>query len=98
MEKLHEAITNKGTEFYRVKISKFKERIFKTTYENRNGVSGISVQIMTNNGDFAYFLSKFDIGYELTCSYIATEDAKLKDSKNGISVAEKLVTKIYGSL
>lgn len=97
MEKLQESITNKGTEFYRVKISKFKDRIFKTTYENRNGVSGISVQIMTNNGDFAYFLNKFDIGYE-PCSYIANEDAKLKDSKNGISEAEKLVTKIYGSL
>jgi hypothetical protein len=95
MEKLHEVITNRGTEFYRVKIVKQYGTIFKITYQNRNGVSGVSAEVLTKNGDFAHILNKFDIGYELTTSYVSSEDAKIKDSANAIKVTEELILKIY---
>lgn len=98
MKKLHEVISNKGTEYFRTKILKYNENIFKISYENRNGCERIYISIMTKNGDFQVIIGTHEIGHNFTCSYVSSEISKNEDSQRAISLAKKIITKIYSEV
>lgn len=95
MKKLHEVISNKGTEYFRTKIIKYEDKLFKISYENRNGSERIYISTMTKNGDFQVVIGTHEIGHTFNCSYVSSEVSKNEDSQRAISLAEKTITKIY---
>jgi hypothetical protein len=92
---IHLAISNKGTEFFKTNIVEYNENKFKIIYENRNGIQGVSVMIMTKDGDFTCVLSRYEIPYVFKASYVSDEDKKISDSIEAMKFAENIIKKIY---
>jgi hypothetical protein len=92
---IYEAISNKGTEFFKTNIVEYNENKFKIIYENRNGSNGVSVMIMTKDGDFNCALSRYEIPYKFKASYVSDETQKITDSIEAIKFAENIIKKIY---
>lgn len=95
MKKLHEIITSKGSEYYRTKVIKYNDKIFKISYENRNGRQAIYVEVLTNNGDFKIVIGTHETGHEFTCSYVSSDLLKNEDSRKAIEISEKIIGKIF---
>ena len=81
MKKLHEVISNKGTEYFRTKIIKYEDKLFKISYESRNGGERIYISTMTKNGDFQVIIGTHEIGHTFNCSMLVAKYQKTKIAK-----------------
>ena len=85
-----------GTEYFGTKIISMFDKKFKIVYENRNGSSGLSVDIMNSDGVFVHLLSKFTLGFVHSVSYVSDESNKDKDFYKGFELCKEVIGKIYG--
>ena len=85
-----------GTEYFGTKIISMLDKKFKIVYENRNGSSGLSVDIMNSDGVFVHLLSKFTLGFVHSVSYVSNESNKDKDFNKGFELCKEVIGKIYG--
>jgi hypothetical protein len=85
-----------GSEYYGTKIISMFDKKFKIVYENRNGSSGLSVDIMNSDGAFVHLLSKFTLGFVHSVSYVSDESNKDKDFYKGFELCKEVIGKIYG--
>jgi hypothetical protein len=97
MKTLNDSIYSHGTEYHRNKIVKFETKTYKICYQNRNGVTGVDVSIMDNNGVFIQVLSKYDINHVFKASYVSENHLKTSDSEVAIALAIKIINKVYFS-
>jgi hypothetical protein len=84
-----------GSEYYGTKIISMFDKKFKIVYDNRNGSSGLSVDIMNSEGVFVHILSKFTLGFDHLVSYVGPETEKDKDFNKGFELCKESITKIY---
>ena len=84
-----------GMEYIGTKIILLGDKKFKIMYSSRNGLSDLSVDIMTSDGSFAHILSKYSLGFEHIASYVSDVTRKDADFKRGFELCEKVLTKIY---
>ena len=84
------------TEYFGTKIISMFDKKFKIVYENRNGSSGLSVDIMNSDGVFVHLLSKFTLGFTHSASYVSDESNKDKDFYKGFELCKEVIGKIYG--
>ena len=85
-----------GSEYFGTKIISMFDKKFKIVYENRNGVLGLSVDIMNSDGVFVHLLSKFTLGFVHSVSYVSNESNKDKDFNKGFELCKEVIGKIYG--
>jgi hypothetical protein len=85
-----------GSEYFGTKIISMFDKKFKIVYENRNGSSGLSVDIMNSDGVFVHLLSKFTLGFVHSVSYVSDESNKDKDFYKGFELCKEVIGKIYG--
>ena len=85
-----------GSEYFGTKIISMFDKKFKIVYENRNGSSGLSVDIMNPDGVFVHLLSKFTLGFFHSASYVSDESNKDKDFYQGFELCKEVIGKIYG--
>ena len=85
-----------GSEYFGTKIISMFDKKFKIVYENRNGSSGLSVDIMNSDGVFVHLLSKFTLGFVHSVSYVSNESNKDKDFYKGFELCKEVIGKIYG--
>jgi hypothetical protein len=84
-----------GSEYFGTKIISMFDKKFKIVYENRNGSSGLSVDIMNPDGAFVHLLSKFTLGFVHSVSYVSDESNKDKDFHKGFELCKEVISKIY---
>ena len=84
-----------GSEYYNTKIISMCDKKFKIVYDNRNGCSGLSVDIMNSDGTFVHILSKFTLGFVHSASYVSDEHSKDKDFYKGFELCKEVISKIY---
>jgi len=94
-EILFEAKRVNGSEYFNTKIISMNDKKFKIVYENRNGSTGLSVDIMNSDGSFVHILSKFTLGFTHSASYVGSETEKDKDFNKGFELCKESITKIY---
>jgi hypothetical protein len=94
-EILFEAKRVNGSEYFNTKIISMNDKKFKIVYENRNGSTGLSVDIMKSDGSFVHILSKFTLGFTHSASYVGSETEKDKDFNKGFELCKKVISKIY---
>jgi hypothetical protein len=85
-----------GSEYFGTKIISMFDKKFKIVYENRNGSSGLSVDIMNSDGAFVHLLSKFTLGFVHSVSYVSDESNKDKEFLKGFELCKEVIGKIYG--
>ena len=85
-----------GTEYFGTKIISMLDKKFKIVYENGNGSTGLSVDIMNSDGVFVHLLSKFTLGFVHSVSYVSNESNKDKDFNKGFELCKEVIGKIYG--
>ena len=85
-----------GTEYFGTKIISMFDKKFKIVYENRNGSTGLSVDIMNSDGVFVHLLSKFTLGFTHSVSYVSDESNKDKEFYKGFELCKDVIGKIYG--
>jgi hypothetical protein len=84
-----------GSDYFGTKIISMFEKKFKIVYENRNGKSGLNVEIMNSDGVFVHILSKYDLGFFHGPSYVSNQDNKDKDFYKGFELCKEVISKIY---
>ena len=84
-----------GNDYFGTKIISMFEKKFKIVYENRNGKTGLSVDIMNSDGEFVHILSKFTLGFFHGPSYVSDEHNKDKDFYKGFELCKEVISKIY---
>ena len=84
-----------GGEYFNTKIISMCGKKFKIVYDNRNGSSGLSVDIMNSDGAFVHILSKYTLGFTHSASYVGSETEKDKDFYKGFELCKESITKIY---
>jgi hypothetical protein len=94
-EILFEAKRVNGSEYFNTKIISMNDKKFKIVYENRNGSTGLSVDIMNSDGSFVHILSKFTLGFTHSASYVGSETEKDKDFNKGFELCKEVISKIY---
>ena len=92
---LHESkLVDKDRARY-TRIFEFNEKKFKFVYDLRNGVSSASVDVMDSNGEFKFVLSKYDLGFEHSVSYVGSIPVKETDIIRAVKLVDEVVSKIY---
>jgi len=84
-----------GNDYFGTKIISMFEKKFKIVYECRNGKSGLNVEIMNPDGVFVHILSKYDLGFFHSSSYVSDEHNKDKDFYKGFELCKEVISKIY---
>jgi hypothetical protein len=84
-----------GGEYFNTKIISMCGKKFKIVYDNRNGSSGLSVDIMNSDGAFVHILSKYTLGFTHSASYVGSETEKDKDFNKGFELCKEVISKIY---
>jgi hypothetical protein len=84
-----------GGEYFNTKIISMCGKKFKIVYDNRNGSSGLSVDIMNSDGAFVHILSKYTLGFVHSSSYVGSETEKDKDFNKGFELCKEVISKIY---
>ena len=84
-----------GSDYFGTKIITMNDKKFKIVYENRNGSSGLSVDIMNSDGAFVHILSKFTLGFTHSVRYVRDESEKDRDFYKGFELCKEVIFKIY---
>jgi hypothetical protein len=92
---LFESKRTNGGEYFGTKIISMNDKKFKIVYENRNGSTGLSVDIMNSDGVFVHILSKFTLGFVHSVNYVSDEHNKDKDFNKGFELCKEVISKIY---
>ena len=84
-----------GHDYFGTKIISMVDKKFKIVYENRNGSSGLSVDIMNSDGEFVHILSKYTLGFVHSVRYVSDESEKDKEFYKGFELCKEVISKIY---
>jgi hypothetical protein len=84
-----------GSDYFGTKIITMNDKKFKIVYENRNGSSGLTVEVMNSDGSFSHLLSKFTLGFTHSVRYVSDEHSKDKDFYKGFELCKQVISKIY---
>jgi hypothetical protein len=77
------------------RIFEYAKRKYKMQYRLENGVSELSLYLMTIQGDWALVMTNFDLGHIFSCSYVSGESAKSADIKSAIALVERVIPQIW---
>ena len=77
------------------RIFGYANRKYKMQYRLENGVSDLSLYLMTSQGDWALVMTNFDLGHTFSCSYVSVESEKSADIKSAIALVERVIPQIW---
>jgi hypothetical protein len=95
MKLLFESKHVNGNDYFGTKIISMFEKKFKIVYENRNGSSGLTVEVMNSDGSFNHILSKYTLGFTHSVRYVSDESEKDRDFYKGFELCKEVISKIY---